>query len=59
DLYWVFAAYLVAKVLETFDRDLFALGHLVSGHTLKHLAAAIASLLVLRMLLLRRPVQGT
>jgi len=59
DLYWVFAAYLVAKVLETFDRDLFALGHLVSGHTLKHLAAAIASLLVLRMLVLRRPNEGT
>ena len=58
DLYWVFAAYLAAKVLETFDRDLFALGHLVSGHTLKHLAAAIASLLVLRMLLLRSPKPG-
>lgn len=55
DLYWVFAGYLVAKVLETFDRDLFALGHVVSGHTLKHLAAAIAAFFVLRMLLLRRP----
>lgn len=56
DLYWVFAGYLSAKLLETFDRDLFAIGHLVSGHTLKHLAAAVAAFFVLRMLMLRRPL---
>ncbi len=54
DLYWVFAAYLTAKVFETFDRAIYdALGHLVSGHSLKHLAAAIGGYLVLRMLLRR------
>jgi hypothetical protein len=31
------------------------LGHTISGHTLKHLAATIATLLVLQMLLARRP----
>ena len=53
DIYWVFAAYVVAKLLETFDRQFFALGHLVSGHTLKHLAAAGAGYFVCRMLWLR------
>lgn len=54
DIYWVFTAYIMAKVLETFDKELLAVGHLVSGHTLKHVAAAIAGLVVLRMLVLRR-----
>lgn len=54
DIYWVFAAYVVAKVLETFDREVLALGHLMSGHSLKHIAAAVGSLLVMRMLWLRR-----
>jgi len=54
DIYWVFTAYVLSKVLETFDKELLAVGHLVSGHTLKHVAAAIAGLFVLRMLLLRR-----
>jgi len=53
DIYWVFVGYVLAKLLETFDRQLFSLGHLVSGHTLKHLAAAFAGLVVARMLLLR------
>ena len=53
DIYWVFAGYVLAKLLETFDRQLFALGHLASGHSLKHLAAAAAGLVVCRMLWLR------
>ena len=40
DIYWVFAGYVLAKLLETFDRELFGLGHVASGHSLKHLAAA-------------------
>jgi hypothetical protein len=55
DIYWVFAAYVIAKVLETFDTKLFTIVGLVSGHTLKHVAAAIAGLVVLRMVMLRRP----
>jgi hypothetical protein len=54
DIYWVFAGYVVAKVLETFDRPLYEMGHLASGHTLKHVAAAVAALVVCRMLWLRR-----
>jgi hypothetical protein len=53
DIYWVFAGYVLAKLLETFDRQLYELGHVASGHSLKHLAAAVAGLLVCRMLLLR------
>jgi len=54
DLYGIFAAYLLAKVLEFFDREVLALGQWISGHSLKHVAAAIAGLLVCRMLWLRR-----
>jgi hypothetical protein len=50
DLYWVFAAYVIAKLMEHFDREILALGNLVSGHTLKHLAAAVAGFVLCRML---------
>lgn len=36
--------YLLAKVCEHFDARIYALGELVSGHTLKHLLAAAACL---------------
>jgi hypothetical protein len=42
--------YVLAKVLEEADRQVYALGHIVSGHTLKHLAAAAAGYWILRML---------
>lgn len=57
-LYWVFAAYLAAKLLEHFDAELLAFGDLVSGHTLKHLAAAAAGLEVCRMLMRRTLKDG-
>jgi len=53
DVYWVFAAYVAAKLFELVDAPVLALGHLVSGHTLKHVAAAVGGLVVCRMLLLR------
>lgn len=46
----VVGLYVLAKILETADRQIFAVGHVVSGHTLKHLAAATASYWILRML---------
>jgi hypothetical protein len=49
-LYWVFAWYVASKFLETFDRGVFLLGHVVSGHTLKHLAAAVSGVPVILML---------
>ena len=44
------AAYGVAKVAEVYDRAIFELGGWVSGHTLKHLAAAASVFLLLRAL---------
>jgi hypothetical protein len=55
-LYWVFAWYLVSKLFETFDQRVFLVGHVVSGHTLKHLAAAASGIPVYLMLLRRTPV---
>jgi len=42
--------------LETGDRVVFSVGRLVSGHTLKHLAAAAAGYWILRMLRKRTPI---
>lgn len=51
DLSVVVGFYVLAKLLETFDRSIFNhLGHIVSGHTLKHLAGAAAGYWILRML---------
>ena len=45
---WVILAYALAKLLEMNDHAIFDLtGHLVSGHTLKHVVAALAALPVL------------
>jgi len=46
--------YVVAKLLETFDRSIWSLGLGVSGHTLKHLASVAATAYLLRFALLRR-----
>ena len=49
---WVVGWYAISKVFEHFDGEVFVLlGHTVSGHTLKHYTAAIATYVVLRMLL--------
>jgi hypothetical protein len=44
------ALYAVGKLAEVADHGLFALGGLVSGHTLKHLLAATAAVLIARWL---------
>ncbi len=50
--------YVLAKLLEThtLDRGILEAGNIVSGHTLKHLAAATGAYWILRMLQVRRPV---
>jgi hypothetical protein len=53
DIYWVFAGYVLAKLFEFLDEAILGLGGLVSGHSLKHLAAALAGFMVCRMLWLR------
>ncbi|MHC4717608.1 MAG: hypothetical protein ACYS5V_11610 [Planctomycetota bacterium] len=40
--------YVLAKCLEVFDAQIYAAGGIVSGHTLKHLAAAIGTYWILR-----------
>ena len=45
----VFAVYLAAKLFELLDAQIYAIGHVVSGHTLKHLTAAAAAYLILDM----------
>ncbi len=53
DLYWVFGWYVLSKLLETFDAEVLHLGDVVSGHTLKHVAAALAGGTVCYMLMHR------
>jgi hypothetical protein len=40
-LVFALAANIAAKAFESLDKPIFSLGHLVSGHTLKHLAAGL------------------
>jgi hypothetical protein len=56
DLYWSFALYVAAKVAELLDGWIYAQGGLLSGHTLKHLLAAAAVYMILRMVAARRVV---
>lgn len=49
--------YGIAKLCELLDRQIFGMGHLVSGHTLKHLAAAMATYWLYRMLQRREVLQ--
>jgi len=50
DLYFVFGWYVLAKLLELFDALVLAHSHVVSGHTLKHVAAAAAGFVACYML---------
>ena len=56
DLYIGAALYAAAKFVEVLDAQIYGLGEVLSGHTLKHLLAAIAVWWLVRMLKLRRPV---
>jgi len=56
DLAVIVGFYVLAKALEFLDKPIYTAGHVVSGHTLKHLAAASAGYYILRMVQKRRPV---
>jgi hypothetical protein len=56
DLLVAMGFYVLAKIFEALDRPIYNLGHIVSGHTLKHLAAALGVYWVLRMVARRQPV---
>ena len=51
----IFGFYLAAKIFESADRMVYSAGHVVSGHTLKHIAAAGAGYWIWRMLRRRQP----
>lgn len=46
-LFLIVFVYGVAKFFELYDREIYALGAWVSGHTLKHLTAALAGYVIL------------
>ena len=56
DLVVCLAIYALAKVFEAADHPIFNLGGVVSGHTLKHVTAAVSAYWILRMLKLRAPI---
>jgi hypothetical protein len=53
DLLWVVALYVLAKLAEALDARIWGATRFISGHTLKHLVAALAVYWVLRMLVKR------
>ena len=55
--YWIVAAalYALAKLFEFYDSAIYSMGSILSGHTLKHIAAAAACFAVLRHFQKRRP----
>ena len=56
DLLIVAGFYVLAKICEAADHQIFSAGHIISGHTLKHLSAGTAGFWVLRMLQKRQPL---
>jgi hypothetical protein len=58
--YWAAAAglYALAKLLEYYDDKVYSVGFILSGHTLKHLAAAAAGFAILRLFQTRRLIDG-
>ena len=56
--YWLIAAalYALAKLFELYDRAIYSAGSILSGHTLKHLAAAAACVAILRYFQKRQPI---
>jgi hypothetical protein len=59
ELWIMIGLYAAAKGLESADRAIYGWGGLVSGHTLKHLAAAAACARLLSWIRRRRPAPGT
>lgn len=58
-LAWAAVWYALAKVCETFDLQIFrALGGVVSGHSIKHVLAALGVFAIVWQLRLRRPLQA-
>jgi hypothetical protein len=54
DIFIALAWYAVAKLAEVVDREIYDVGHLVSGHTAKHVLAAAGVYWILHMLKIRQ-----
>jgi hypothetical protein len=52
--WWLFGAYAVAKLFEHFDREVYEMLGFISGHSLKHLAAAMGLYVLVRSYTVRR-----
>jgi hypothetical protein len=53
-LYSAVAWYGGAKLCEFLDKDLYSLGHIISGHTLKHMGSAVSCYMILSWIRNRR-----
>jgi hypothetical protein len=54
DLWWFLAWFLISRVCELLDAEIYHWLIFVSGHSLKHITAGIGCLVFLRYLHLRR-----
>ncbi len=59
DLIIALGIYVASKIFEALDAQIFSMSKIVSGHSLKHVAAAISAYWIYRMLKLRSPVAAT
>lgn len=48
-LIWAVVWYVIAKLLEKFDREIYSTLRFISGHSLKHLAAAVSTWYLVRL----------
>ena len=52
-LVWAVIWYILAKLFEHFDQEIYSATRFISGHTIKHLAAAVAAWYLIRLFLQR------
>jgi hypothetical protein len=57
-IWWVIGIYATSKLLEHCDYNVFAVNGIISGHSLKHVAAALAPLVLLYGFATRRPIRN-
>jgi hypothetical protein len=55
-IWWVVAIYAASKLLEHYDHSIFTASGIISGHSLKHIVAAVAPIVLLYGFAIRRPV---
>jgi len=56
---WILLLYALSKITEFFDKEIFGMYQWVSGHTIKHLLAALAVFLMAEMLRCRISINRT